>query len=77
MPTLEFKGKAHLHAHHMTAPYRPLAPDRYATGFAVRRADLESDMPDVAGRVASDLAGKRLHRHDPVADNGPASGARA
>ena len=27
MPTLEFKGKAHLHAHHMTVSYRPLVPD--------------------------------------------------
>lgn len=27
MPTLEFKGKQHLYAHHLTVPYRPLVPD--------------------------------------------------
>ena len=28
MPELEFKGKQHLYAHHLAAPYRPLVPDR-------------------------------------------------
>ena len=27
MPTLEFKGKQHIYAHHLTVPYRPLLPD--------------------------------------------------
>ena len=27
MPTLEFKGKAHVYAHHLTVPYRPLIAD--------------------------------------------------
>ena len=27
MPTLEFKGKQHIYAHHLTIPYRPLEPD--------------------------------------------------
>ena len=27
MPTLEFKGKQHVYAHHPTVPYRPLVPD--------------------------------------------------
>ena len=27
MPTLDFKGKQHLYAHHLTVPYRPLVPD--------------------------------------------------
>ena len=27
MPTLEFKGKQHIYAHHLTIPYRPLVPD--------------------------------------------------
>ena len=27
MPTLEFKGKSHIYAHHLTAPYRPLQVD--------------------------------------------------
>ena len=27
MPTLEFKGKQHIYAHHLTVPYRPLTAD--------------------------------------------------
>lgn len=27
MPTLEFKGKQHVYAHHLTVPFRPLLPD--------------------------------------------------
>lgn len=27
MPALEFKGKSHVYAHHLTVPYRPLLPD--------------------------------------------------
>ena len=27
MPTLDFKGKQHIYAHHLTVPYRPLDPD--------------------------------------------------
>ncbi len=27
MPTLEFKGKQHIYAHHLSVPYRPLIPD--------------------------------------------------
>ena len=27
MPTLKFKGKQHIYAHHLTVPYRPLEPD--------------------------------------------------
>ena len=27
MPTLEFKGKQHIYAHHLSVPYRPLVPD--------------------------------------------------
>ena len=27
MPTLEFKGKQHIYAHHLTVPYRTLEPD--------------------------------------------------
>ena len=27
MPALEFKGKQHVYAHHLTVPYRPLLPD--------------------------------------------------
>ncbi len=28
MPTLDFKGKQYIYAHHLTVPYRPLVPDR-------------------------------------------------
>ena len=27
MPSLEFKGKQHVYAHHLTVPYRALTPD--------------------------------------------------
>ena len=27
MPTLDFKGKQHIYAHHLAVPYRPLVPD--------------------------------------------------
>ena len=27
MPVLDFKGKQHIYAHHLTVPYRPLLPD--------------------------------------------------
>ena len=27
MPTLDFKGKQHIYAHHLTVAYRPLVPD--------------------------------------------------
>ena len=28
MPTLDFKGKQHIYAHHLTVPYRPIIPDK-------------------------------------------------
>ena len=27
MPTLDFKGKQYIYAHHLTVPYRTLEPD--------------------------------------------------
>ena len=27
MPTLDFKGKQHIYAHHLAVQYRPLIPD--------------------------------------------------
>ena len=27
MPTLDFKGKQHIYAHHLTVPYRPIETD--------------------------------------------------
>ena len=42
MPTLEFKGKSHIYAHHLTAPYRPLQvdPSRSMLSEAQREAPL-------------------------------------
>ena len=34
MPTLDFKGKQHIYAHHLAVPYRPLIPD---VGKSVKR----------------------------------------
>ena len=34
MPTLDFKGKQHIYAHHLAVPYRPLIPD---AGKSVKR----------------------------------------
>ena len=34
MPTLDFKGKQHIYAHHLAVPYRPLVPD---VGKSVKR----------------------------------------
>ncbi len=28
MPSLDFKGKAFVHAHHLTVPFRELVPDK-------------------------------------------------
>ena len=30
MPTLDFKGKQHIYAHHLTVPYRPIVPEKAA-----------------------------------------------
>ena len=38
MPTLDFKGKQHIYAHHLAVPYRPLIadPSRSAPSVDVR-----------------------------------------
>ena len=36
MPTLDFKGKQHIYAHHLTVPYRPLVADAGKSVAAVR-----------------------------------------
>ena len=38
MPTLEFKGKQHIYAHHLTVPYRPLKKHRQKPAPAIRPA---------------------------------------
>ena len=62
MPTLDFKGKQHIYAHHLTVPYRPLEPDNdrslNSTGVddnMIIHGDnlhaLKSMLPRYAGRI--------------------------
>ena len=62
MPTLEFKGKQHIYAHHLTVPYRPLVPDLDKSLNATETDDnliihgdnlhaLKALLPRYAGRV--------------------------
>ena len=62
MPTLDFKGKQHIYAHHLTVPYRPLVPDpkrsvkaKGANGNLIIHGDnleaLKALIPRYAGRV--------------------------
>ena len=41
MPGLEFKGKQHIYAHHLTVPYRPLVPD---VGRSVNPVDSDDNL---------------------------------
>ena len=41
MPTLEFKGKQHIYAHHLTVPYRPLEPD---AGRSCNSSDIDDNL---------------------------------
>ena len=62
MPTMEFKGKQHIYAHHLTVPFRPLKPD-HAKSLSPAGADdnliihgdnlhaLKALLPRYAGRV--------------------------
>ena len=62
MPVLEFKGKQHIYAHHLTVPYRPLLPDRERSCRSAGADDnlivhgdnlhaLKALLPRYAGRV--------------------------
>ena len=63
MPMLDFKGKQHIYAHHLTVPYRPLVPDAGrslnaggdADGNLIIHGDnldgLKALLPRYAGRV--------------------------
>ena len=62
MPTLEFKGKYHIYAHHFTVPYRPLTPDPAKSLGALPDEDnliihgdnlhaLKALLPQYAGRI--------------------------
>ncbi len=41
MPMLDFKGKQHIYAHHLTVPYRPLMPD---VGRSMNAADSDDNL---------------------------------
>lgn len=41
MPMLDFKGKQHIYAHHLTVPYRPLMPD---AGRSMNAADSDDNL---------------------------------
>ena len=62
MPTLDFKGKQHIYAHHLTVPYRPLVPDHKKSLHPADKDDnlvihgdnlhaLKALLPRYAGRV--------------------------
>ena len=62
MPMLEFKGKQHIYAHHLTVPYRPLLPDQARSCRSAGADDnlivhgdnlhaLKALLPRYAGRV--------------------------
>ena len=51
MPTLDFKGKQHIYAHHLTVPYRPLVAD---AGKSVVAASAAADGGAGAGGGADD-----------------------
>lgn len=51
MPELNFKGKQHIYAHHMTVPYRPLLLDK-------KRSLLKSDDDDAGNLI---INGDNLH----------------
>ena len=62
MPTLDFKGKQHMYAHHLSVPYRQLIPDESKSVSSVSDSDnliihgdnlhaLKALLPTYAGRV--------------------------
>ena len=59
MPTLEFKGKQHIYAHHLSVPYRPLIPD-LAKSHPPQEGDRPSDAaPPADGNLI--VHGDNLH----------------
>ena len=70
MPTLEFKGKQHIYANHLTVPYRPLVPDTErslnsggADANLIKHGDnihaLKALLPRYAGRVGTSMLIRR------------------
>ena len=65
MPTLDFKGKQHIYAHHLTVPYRPLIADESKSVAANGTNVLSEDAQGVrSGQVRSGQvrSGHILHR---------------
>ena len=64
MPSLEFKGKQHIYAHHLTVPYRPLVKDaeKSLTFFGVESSfenQNEDSTPEIDGSLI--IHGDNLH----------------
>ena len=70
MPTLEFKGKQHIYAHHLTVPYRPLEPDETRSCNPTDTDDnliihgdnlhaLKALLPRYANRIKGNYIGQR------------------
>ena len=57
MPTLDFKGKQHIYAHHLAVPYRPLIPD---ADKSVKR-DADGGAPAAAHDDNLIIHGDNLH----------------
>ena len=59
MPTLDFKGKQHVYAHHLTVPHRPLIPNAARSlnpagaddNLVIHGDNLDALLPRYAGRV--------------------------
>ena len=62
MPTLDFKGKSHIYAHHLTVPYRPLLPDYIRSKLEQKTGGGQPDsggVPPVDGNLI--IHGDNLH----------------
>ena len=46
MPTLDFKGKQHIYAHHLTIPHRPLIPHKDKSINALPHINMPNATPD-------------------------------
>ena len=60
MPSLEFKGKQHIYAHHLTVPYRPLVPDA-AKSYPPRTDDVQASSVDQTPDGNLIIHGDNLH----------------
>ena len=54
MPTLDFKGKQHIYAHHLTVPYRPLVADPWKSQPVT--AGFSTDPLDIYANVSSNFS---------------------